>query len=104
MTVFRTGGGAVLLVVDVQERLVPAIHKDLYPRALRNMQIAIAAAGTIGIPIILTEQYPKGLGRTVPEGLGSLDGKKYRLIEKVTFSCARGEGCFWAVAAAAWAW
>ena len=97
MTDFLNREEAVLLVVDVQERLVPAIHKDLYPRALKNMQIAIEAAGTLGIPILLTEQYPKGLGRTVPEVMGALDGKEYRRVEKMTFSCARDEGFLTAV-------
>lgn len=97
MTDFLNREEAVLVVVDVQERLVPAIHKDLYPRSLKNMQIAIEAAGTLGLPIILTEQYPKGLGKTVPEIMGSLGGKDYRLIEKMTFSCARDEGFLSAV-------
>jgi nicotinamidase-related amidase len=97
MTDFLNREEAVLIVVDVQERLVPAIHKDLYPRALRNMLIAIEAAGTLGIPILLTEQYPKGLGRTVPEVMGALDGKEYRLVEKMAFSCARDEGFLSAV-------
>jgi len=88
---------AVLLVVDVQGKLVPAIHKDLYTRSLKNMQIAIEAAGTLGLPILLTEQYPKGLGRTVPEVMQALDGKDYRLYEKMTFSCARDEGFLSAV-------
>ena len=64
---------ALLLVVDVQERLVPAIHKDLYPAASRNMKVMIETAGALGLPILLTEQYPKGLGRTVPEILSSLE-------------------------------
>jgi nicotinamidase-related amidase len=89
---------ALLLVVDVQERLVPAIHKDLYPRSLRNMQIMIETAGTLGMPILLTEQYPKGLGGTVPEILTPLTGKNFRRIEKVTFSCARDEGFLHAIA------
>lgn len=92
MTDFLNREDAVLLVVDVQERLVPAIHKDLYPRALRNMQIAIETAAMLGMPILLTEQYPKGLGRTVPEVMQALDGKPYRLCEKISFSCARDEG------------
>ncbi len=99
MADFLNRENALLLVVDVQERLVPAIHKDLYPRSLKNMQIAIEAAGTLGIPIILTEQYPKGLGKTVGEISASLEGKKARRIEKVTFSCARDEGFLQAVAA-----
>lgn len=91
---------ALLLVVDVQERLVPAIHQELYPRSLKNMKIMIESAGTLGVPILLTEQYPKGLGRTVPEILSALEGKEYRLIEKVTFSCARDEGFLGAVSSA----
>ena len=64
---------AVLVVVDVQERLVPAIDKELYARSLKNFKIVIETAGTLGLPIVLTEQYPKGLGRTVPEVLQALD-------------------------------
>jgi nicotinamidase-related amidase len=97
MTDFLNREEAVLVVVDVQERLVPAIHKDLYSRSLKNMQIAIEAAGTLGLPILLTEQYPKGLGKTVPEVMRALDGKDYRLIEKMTFSSARDEGFLSAV-------
>jgi len=82
---------AVLVVVDVQERLVPAIDKELYGRSLKNFKIAIEAAGTLGLPIVLTEQYPRGLGRTVPDVLQALDGKTYERIEKVSFSCARDE-------------
>ena len=100
MVDFLNREDSLLLVVDVQERLVPAIHKDLYPRALRNMQIMIEAAGTLGLPILLTEQYPKGLGPTVQEILLPLDGKQFTRIEKVTFSCARDEGFLQAVAAA----
>lgn len=98
MVDFLDRENAFLLVVDVQERLVPAIHKDLYPASLRNMQIAIEAAGALGLPILLTEQYPKGLGKTVPEVIRPLEGKKFRRIEKVTFSCARDEAFLQAVA------
>jgi nicotinamidase-related amidase len=89
---------AFLAVVDVQERLVPAIHKDLLPVSLKNMQLAIEAAGTLGLPILVTEQYPKGLGRTIPDILQALEGKEYRLFDKVTFSCARDEAFLEAVA------
>jgi nicotinamidase-related amidase len=88
---------AVLVVVDVQERLVPAIDKELYARSLRNFKIVIEAAGTLGLPIVLTEQYPKGLGPTVPDVLRALEGKTYERIGKVAFSCARDEGFLAAV-------
>lgn len=89
---------SVLVVVDVQERLVPAIHKELYERSLKNFKIVIEAAGTLGLPIVLTEQYPKGLGRTVPDVVQALEGKSYERIEKVTFSCGRDEGFLAAIA------
>lgn len=82
---------AVLVVIDVQERLVPAIDKGLYERARRNIAVAIETAGTLGLPILLTEQYPKGLGRTVPYFQEALEGKRYELLEKIAFSCARDE-------------
>ncbi len=89
---------AVLVVVDVQERLVPAIHRELYERSIRNFKIVIEAAGTLGIPIVLTEQYPKGLGRTVPDVVQALEGKAFERIEKVSFSCGRDEGFLAAIA------
>ena len=82
---------AVLIVVDVQERLVPAIDKELYARSVKNFKIVIETAGTLGLPILLTEQYPKGLGPTVPAVLQALEGKSYERVEKVTFSCGRDE-------------
>jgi nicotinamidase-related amidase len=91
MVDFLNREDAVLLVVDVQERLVPAIHEDLYQRSLKNMQIMIETADVLGLPIVLTEQYPKGLGPTVKEISIPLEGKNFRRIEKVTFSCARNE-------------
>jgi len=89
---------AVLVVVDVQERLVPAIDKELYARSLKNFKIAIEAAGTLGLPIVLTEQYPKGLGHTVPDVVRALEGKSYERIEKVAFSCGRDEAFLAAIA------
>ncbi len=100
MTEFLNRDETQLLVVDIQEKLVPAIHPDLYPRCLKNVKVMIEAAHALGIPILLTEQYPKGLGPTVPEVLGALAGKGHRRIEKVTFSCARDEGFLQALAAA----
>ncbi len=52
-----------LLVVDVQERLLPAIHE--HERLLANVIWMMRAAQMIGVPVAAIEQYPKGLGRTV---------------------------------------
>ncbi len=55
----------VLLVVDIQERLLPALHENsAFLAACRQF---ITGTNLLGIPSIITEQYPKGLGATVPD-------------------------------------
>ncbi len=82
---------SILVVIDIQERLVGAIDKDLYQIALKNTLILLEAAGTLDVPIVVTEQYPKGLGHTVSEVEHGLEGKDISRSEKSTFSCARDE-------------
>ncbi len=61
----------VLFVIDIQDRLVPVMkYKD---QVIDNTKILITAAKEMGFPVIATEQYPKGLGRTVPELLELMD-------------------------------
>jgi len=72
-----------LLVVDVQERLAPAMEPDRpYIAACAKL---LEAANILKIPVLSSEQYPKGLGRTVPE-LGALIPEPQR-YEKMEFSC-----------------
>ena len=55
----------VLMVIDIQEKLLPVMkHKD---QVLDNNKILITAAKEMDFPVLATEQYPKGLGRTVPD-------------------------------------
>ena len=54
---------SVLLLIDLQERLVPAIH-DGETMVARTLRLAEAAL-LLGVPVRATEQYPKGLGPTV---------------------------------------
>jgi nicotinamidase-related amidase len=63
-------GDTALLVVDVQERLVPAIAG--HARVVWNVRRLIDGAKVLGLPVVATEQYPQGLGRTVPELLERL--------------------------------
>ncbi len=73
-----------LVIIDMQERLFAAIHgRD---PILKNVELLVHLARTFRLPILVTEQYPKGLGRTLPS-LASLLGDAYRPIEKATFSC-----------------
>ncbi|WP_435009366.1 hydrolase [Tundrisphaera lichenicola] len=64
---FRAGDGA-LLVVDVQEKLLPSIRDR--DHLLTQVIRLIRGAGILEIPTFATEQYPKGLGPTVPELAG----------------------------------
>jgi nicotinamidase-related amidase len=75
--------GAVLVIFEVQERLLPAVHE--WKTVLTNIQNIAKAAKILGIPIILTEQYPKGLGGTVQD-LVEVLGEDVKPIEKLCFS------------------
>jgi nicotinamidase-related amidase len=83
---------AGLLVVDIQEKLWPFIH-DKENVLLRALQ-AIEIAGRLGLPILVTEQYVKGLGPTIPEVKAALEkASAHAPIEKTAFSCF-GEPAF----------
>lgn len=81
---------SVLVVVDVQERLLPAIHDA--PRVVRNVTTLLTGAGLLGVPVIVTEQYPRGLGSTVESVRAALPAGTPTL-EKITFACT-GEPAF----------
>ena len=77
-------GDTALLVVDVQEKLVPAIADG--PRVVWNVRRLIDGAKILGLPVVGTEQYPQGLGPTVRE----LAERLGPVPSKLTFSCG---GC-----------
>jgi nicotinamidase-related amidase len=79
----------VLLIVDVQERLFTAMEPERRETVLRNIKILGSAAERLQVPVLLTEQYPKGLGPTVSE----LRDLAPEPIEKTAFSCC-GAGNF----------
>ena len=81
---------AVLLVIDVQERLVAAMPPAVAEAVVKNTVTLIEGAARLGLPIIASEQYPKGLGRTVAavETALAAAGQAVRRIEKVEFSIA----------------
>lgn len=73
----------VLLIIDIQERLAAVMQQK--DRVVKNTQHLIALARMLEMPIIVTEQYPRGLGRTVPELLADLP--TMQPIEKTAFNC-----------------
>ena len=75
---------AALVVVDVQEAFRPAVEG--FDEVVENVRRLMQGAKVLGVPVIITEQYPKGLGRTVEE-LGEVEA-----LEKVCFSAADADG------------
>jgi nicotinamidase-related amidase len=84
--VVLTAEGAVLLLVDLQQRLMPVIHDHdaVVARAVRLAE----AAQLLDVPIRATEQYPAGLGPTVPP----LAAYPQATLTKTTFSAAADPG------------
>jgi nicotinamidase-related amidase len=72
-----------LLIIDVQEKLWRVMYEK--EKLLDNLQRLIRGAQVLGIPIIMTEQYPQRLGPTVPEIINLLPDIKP--IAKLSFSC-----------------
>jgi nicotinamidase-related amidase len=75
-----------LLVVDVQERLCAAMPGDVSTRLVRNVSILLECAREFDLPVLASEQYPRGLGPTMPE-IRKLLGEEIQPIDKVVFSC-----------------
>lgn len=80
----------VLVVTDVQERLFGAMDAERRDEMVRNLKILLTAARRLGTPVVVTEQYPRGLGRTLPELRVLLDESPP--IEKTTFSACGAAG------------
>jgi nicotinamidase-related amidase len=79
---------SALVVVDIQEKLLPPIFNR--EELVRNSQLLIRLAGILEIPVLMTAQYPRGLGDTVPEIAGLLPGVEQ--INKVDFGCFACDG------------
>lgn len=82
---FLNKGNAALIIIDVQDRLVPAMKPEIKEAIIKNCGHLIELSKMLSIPIVLTEQYPKGLGQTLAAIKDVLP--EYRPIEKRTFSC-----------------
>ena len=81
-------GRAALVVVDVQEAFRPAVRD--FDAVTAGVAALVRGAQILGLPVIVTEQYPKGLGSTVPEVAEHLNGVEP--IAKVRFSAAAADG------------
>lgn len=79
----------LLLMIDMQERLFIAMQEKIQEILKKNSAILLKTAGEMKIPVIVTEQYRKGLGTTIPE-LSSLCGGSPNL-EKLFFNCIKDD-------------
>lgn len=84
MTLDRSN--TVICIVDMQERLVRAMNPEVAERVTKNAAILAKGAKALGVPVLYTQQYTKGLGETVDELRAALE---HPHIEKITFSCCR---------------
>jgi nicotinamidase-related amidase len=78
-------GLSLLVIIDTQTKLVTAMSQEALQACIKNTGILAQAASMLAVPTIITEQYPKGLGNTVPELLVLLPNVKP--IGKLSFSC-----------------
>lgn len=72
------------MLIDVQERLAPHIYDN--ESIVKKIITLIKGLQALDIPVMLNEQYKKGLGDTLPEILEVLEGDNAKSFEKVTFS------------------
>jgi nicotinamidase-related amidase len=79
---------SLLLVIDIQEKFRPALFNA--EQVIANTERIIKGCEALGVPIIFTEQYPQGLGHTVPE-LTAACSSDAPVYEKTAFGCFNDE-------------
>lgn len=87
MSALLNAGRSQMLLIDVQERLLPAMAEP--ELALANCGRLAQAATRLGVPLTISEQYPKGIGATVEALREHMPGA--RVLEKMSFSCMANE-------------
>jgi nicotinamidase-related amidase len=89
-TCFACAADSVLIVIDAQERLAAAMDSAVLKAVAKNIGILVQSAVCLGIPILATEQYTRGLGPTIAELAAKLPPDTPH-IEKTCFSCTGAE-------------
>lgn len=80
-----------LLIIDIQERLASAMPADVLENVIKNNNVLLTAANKLNIPVIHSEQYPKGLSSTVA-AIAEHFPETSHAITKTSFSCSDAEG------------
>lgn len=81
-----------VVIVDIQDRLAAAMPEDQLSQVVRSARILAEGARLLGAPLLVTEQYPKGLGPTLPGVSEALEGAEVSRFEKLCFSAWDAEG------------
>jgi nicotinamidase-related amidase len=79
---------SLLLVVDAQERLLAAMPEAAVERLVANTVVLLETARLLGVPVVASEQYPRGLGPTVAPIAEALRAIGVTPIDKLTFDAA----------------
>lgn len=79
------------LLVDVQQKLIPFIHNS--EALIKNCHWLMRLSNVLEVPIVVSEQYPQGLGQTVALLKETAQQADALFLEKVAFSCASDEVC-----------
>ena len=79
-----------LLVVDIQEKLLGAMHDG--DVVIHNVGILLQAAGRLEVPVVASEQYPQGRGPTVAAVAEYFPDASSSPVSKLAFSCAADQG------------
>lgn len=82
---------SLLLIIDIQERLASAMPSAILEKIVKNNNILLQAASELDIPVIQSEQYPKGLGNTITPISEKMPSSTHS-ITKTSFSCSGAEG------------
>jgi nicotinamidase-related amidase len=80
-----------MILVDFQERLYAAMEPHRKEVVLENTRLLLQLARTMALPVLVTEQYPRGLGKTIPQVAADLPAG-VEAVEKLVFSSWRAEG------------
>jgi nicotinamidase-related amidase len=82
---------SALVVIDIQERLAAVMQAEEIEGVIRSSVILIETAKEFGLPVVVSEQYPKGLGPTMPQICAVLP-ETTKPVQKLSFSCCGEPG------------
>lgn len=85
-----TSSDSILLAIDLQPRLAAAMREEDWQQVSENSRRLLTAAKLLEIPVLLSEQYPKGLGNT-DERISQNIPQRAHCVEKTSFSCCQAD-------------